>query len=145
STEAAAAATSHDPKVSPPGVPTIENVPDLPDSAPANSDDTSQLDLKDRLLRWQRKLLDLSLRNNLLNFKGGKKSLKLEAPDPGALEDLLASGQPLKLRPRPDLMDGTDPRNQAIYEARERENVRRSHALEALQRCEIFISAPEAE
>lgn len=126
-------------------VPTIEDAPDLPDSAPANAEDASHLDPKDRLLRWQRKLLDLSLRNNLLNFKGGKKSLKLEAPDPAALEDLLASGQSLKLRPRPDLMDGADPRDQAIYEARERENVRRAHALEALQKREVFVANSETE
>ncbi len=128
-----------------PALPKFEDAPDLPDSPPANAEDASQLDPKDRLLRWQRKLLDLSLRNNLLNFKGGKKALKLEAPDPGALEDLLASGQPLKLRPRPDLMDGADPRDQAIYEARERENVRRAHALEALQKREVFVGVSETE
>ncbi len=146
SAEAPVAAAS-DAEVSPstPALPKFEDAPDLPDSAPANAEDASQLDPKDRLLRWQRKLLDLSLRNNLLNFKGGKKALKLEAPDPGALEDLLASGQPLKLRPRPDLMDGADPRDQAIYEARERENVRHAHALEALQKREVFVGVPETE
>lgn len=128
-----------------PALPTFEDAPELPDSAPAHAEDASLLDPKDRLLRWQRKLLDLSLRNNLLNFKGGKKALKLEAPDPGALEDLLASGQPLKLRPRPDLMDGADPRDQAIYESREHENLRRAHALEALQKREVFIGVAEAE
>ncbi|WP_119106949.1 DUF4011 domain-containing protein, partial [Xanthomonas arboricola] len=90
----AAVATASDTEGSPstPAVPKIEDAPDLPDNAPANAEDASQLDPKDRLLRWQRKLLDLSLHNNLLNFKAGKKALKLEAPDPGALEDLLASG-----------------------------------------------------
>ncbi|MGQ5250721.1 DUF4011 domain-containing protein, partial [Xanthomonas arboricola] len=143
----AAVATASDTEGSPstPAVPKIEDAPDLPDNAPANAEDASQLDPKDRLLRWQRKLLDLSLHNNLLNFKAGKKALKLEAPDPGALEDLLASGQSLKLRPRPDLMDGADPRDQAIYEARERENVRRAHALEALQKGEVFVGVPEIE
>lgn len=143
----AAVATASDTLVSPstPALPKFEDAPDLPDSAPANAEDASQLDPKDRLLRWQRKLLDLSLRNNLLNFKGGKKALKLEAPDPGALEDLVASGQTLKLRPRPDLMDGADPRDQAIYETREHENVRRAHALEALQKREVFVGVPETE
>lgn len=146
STEAAVATASDtDASPSTPAVPKIEDAPDLPDNAPANAEAASQLDPKDRLLRWQRKLLDLSLRNNLLNFKAGKKALKLEAPDPGALEDLLASGQSLKLRPRPDLMDGADPRDQAIYEARERENVRRAHALDALQKREVFVGVPEAE
>jgi hypothetical protein len=93
----------------------------------------------------KRKLLNLSLRNNLLNLKAGRKALKLEAPDPGALEELLASGQPPELRPRPPLMDGSDPRNHAIYEAREREHVRRTHALEALQKREVFRGVPETE
>jgi len=143
----AAVPTTSDHEASPPAslLPTIEDAPELPDSAPANAEDASQLDPKDRLLRWQRKLLDLSLRNNLLNFKNGKKALKLEAPDPAALEDILASGEPLKLRPRPDLMDGADPRDQAIYESRERENVRRAHALEALQKREVFVGVTENE
>lgn len=97
------------------------------------------------MARWQRKLLDLSLRNNLLNFRAGKKALKLEAPDPSALEDLLSDGQALKLLPRPDLMDGADPRNQAIYEGREREDVRRAHAFDALKRREVFVGVPQDE
>ncbi len=128
-----------------PANPIIEDAPDLPDDARPNESEASQLDPKDRLIRWQRKLLDLSLRNNLLSFKAGKKAIRLEAPDPGAVEDLLAGGQALKLLPRPDLMDGADPRDQAIYEAREQEDVRRVHALDALQRREVFVSVPEAE
>jgi hypothetical protein len=102
----------------------IEEAPDLPDDETIAEPDPATLNPKDRLARWQRKLLDLSLRNNLLNFKSGKKSLKLEAPEPSALEDILSEGQSLKLLPKPDLMDGADPRNQAIYEGREREDVR---------------------
>lgn len=124
----------------------IEDAPDLSDSVLVQPEDAaSAVDLKDRLQRWQRKMLDLSLRNNLLNFKTGKKALKLEVPDAAALEDLLANGQSLKLLPRPDLMDGADPRSQALYEARERENVRRSHALQALQKREVFVDVPAVE
>jgi very-short-patch-repair endonuclease len=119
--------------------------PALPDEAVAVEVDERLLDPKDRLGRWQRKLLDLSLRNNLLNFKAGKKSLKLESPDPAALEDILASGKKLKLLTRPDLMDGADPRDQALYELREREDVRRLHALDALKRNEVFVGLSSAE
>lgn len=70
----------------------------------------------------------------------GKRALKLESPDPGALEDLLASGQSLKLLTRPDLMDGADPRERALYEQREREDVRRRHAEDALKRREMFVA-----
>ncbi|MFP3443590.1 MULTISPECIES: DUF3320 domain-containing protein [Pseudomonas] len=108
-------------------------------------EDLSKLDPADRLGRWQRKLLDLSLRNNLLNFKTGKRALKLESPDPGALEDVLASGQSLKLLTRPDLMDGADPRELALYEQREHEDVRRRHAEDALKRREVFVALKSNE
>jgi len=119
----------------------VEDAPSLPDDRIVDAD-LASLDPKDRLGRWQRKLLDLSLRNNLLNFKQGKKSLKFEAPDPATLEDILAGGQAIKLLTRPDLMDGADPRDQALYEAREREDVRRLHALDALKRREVFVALP---
>ena len=121
-----------------------DGAPDLSDDD-ISSADTPAIDPKDRLARWQRKLLDLSLRNNLLNFKSGKKSVRLDAPEPGALEDVLSDGAPIRLLSRPDLMDGRDPRNQAIHEQRSREDVRRVHALDALKRREVFISADEKE
>lgn len=119
--------------------------PALPEEAVTLEIDERLLDPKDRLGRWQRKLLDLSLRNNLLNFKAGKKSLKLESPDPAALEDILSSGKKLKLLTRPDLMDGADPRDQVLYELREREDVRRLHALDALKRYEVFVGLSSNE
>ena len=125
--------------------PLFDEPPELPEDGPPAEPDPATLNPKDRLARWQRKLLDLSLRNNLLNFKSGKKALKLEVPDAGALEDLLSDGQALKLLARPDLMDGTDPRSQAIYEGRECEDVRRAHALDALKRREVFIGVPQDE
>jgi very-short-patch-repair endonuclease len=121
------------------------------DAAPELADDDAlvtdvpALPPKDRLAHWQRKLLDLSLRNNLLNFKAGKKSVRLDAPEPGALEDMLSDGAPIRLLPRPDLMDGRDPRNQAVHEQRSREDVRREHALDALKRREVFVSVDETE
>lgn len=124
--------------------PDFDDAPDLPEEA-GDEVDPRTLDPKDRLARWQRKLLDLSLRNNLLNFRTGKKALRLEAPDPGALEDLISDGHPVKLLPRPDLMDGSDPRSQAIYEGRSREDVRREHALDALKRREVFVGLDEKE
>lgn len=122
----------------------FDEAPDLPDGDVVEPD-AATLDPKDRLARWQRKLLDLSLRNNLLNFKGGKKSLRLDAPEPSALEDLLSDGSPIRLLPRPDLMDGADPRSQAIHEQRSREDVRREHALDALKRREVFVGGEQRE
>lgn len=121
----------------------VEDAPDLPDEVIIDTP-ISELDPKDRLARWQRKLLDLSLRNTLLNFKQGKKSLLLDVAAP-ALEDTLAEGQTIKLLPSPALMQGQDPRSQQLHEARSLEDLRKAHALDALKRREVFIRLEEQE
>ncbi|PCE23198.1 DNA helicase [Paraburkholderia acidicola] len=123
----------------------FEQAPDLPDELDEGQANDAPERPEDRLTRWQRKLLDLSLRNNLLSFKAGKKSLKLDAPDAGHLEDILSEGHAVKLLTRPDLMDGNDPRSQSIHEGRERENIHRQHALDALKRKEVFVGLPQDE
>lgn len=50
-----------------------------------------------RIDRWQRKLLDLSLRNRLLNFKDTKQTMLIECPDISELEDHLARGKQVKI------------------------------------------------
>ncbi len=142
STETQVSVSKDEPESS--GEAPFEEPPEFPEEE-GGIPDAVTLDPKDRLARWQRKLLDLSLRNNLLNFKAGKKALKLDAPDPGSLEDLVAEGKGIKLLPRPDLMEGTDPRDQAIHESREREDLRREHALDALRRREVFVGLPQEE
>jgi very-short-patch-repair endonuclease len=122
----------------------LEEAPDLPDEVEDEIVPAAELDPKDRLARWQRKLLDLSLRNALLNFKAGKKALLLEAAAP-ALEDALADGQTIKLLPSPDLMQGNDPRSQQLHEARNQEDLRKAHAADALKRREVFIRLEERE
>ena len=116
----------------------LEDAPDLPDDTTAPEVPAAELDPKDRLARWQRKLLDLSLRNALLNFRPGSRSLLLEAAAP-ALEDALAEGQTIKLLASPDLMQGRDPRSQQLHEARSLEDLRRAHAADALKRREVFV------
>ena len=66
-------------------------------------------------------------------------------PDPGRLEDLLADGKRFKLRPGVRPMQGTDPRDEALHQARHREEVGREHAMEGLGRGEIFTRLSEEE
>ena len=47
---------------------------------------------------WERKLLDFSLRNNLINIRKGKRVLPLAYP-PNELEDRIFDGETLKLTP----------------------------------------------
>ncbi|QQS03888.1 MAG: DUF3320 domain-containing protein [Fibrobacterota bacterium] len=123
----------------------FEDAPDLPEFEIQSATDAANLAPKDRLSRWQRKLLDLSLRNSLLNFRAGKMALKLDAPDPGALEDLLADAQPIKILPRPALLTGSDARDKTLFEGRERIELLKEHALGALKRNEVYIDLEKEE
>ena len=53
----------------------------------------------ERLNRWKRNLLDLSLNNRLLNFRNSQKTLSLLTPQISALEDALASGKTFTVAP----------------------------------------------
>lgn len=52
-----------------------------------------------RVERWKAKLLDLSMRNRLLNYRPGPKTLALPLVDLPKLEDALAADQALQLEP----------------------------------------------
>jgi Superfamily I DNA and RNA helicases and helicase subunits len=69
-----------------------------------NPYDLSQLSPQVELtkqLMWERKLLDLSLRNNLLNTRITRNTLQLISADLDKLEDALADGDEFRLLPRP--------------------------------------------
>lgn len=55
-----------------------------------------------RIDRWHRKLLDLTLRNRLLNFKSTKQTIPFLCPELSRLEDRLANGKTLKIISLPD-------------------------------------------
>jgi len=70
-------------------------LPPLPDFGllPSEIADEAPEIPRNRVERWQRKLLDLSLRNRLLNYRDSKQTLPLRCPEVGALEDALAAGR----------------------------------------------------
>ena len=53
---------------------------------------------------WERKLLDLSLRNSLLNFRPTTMSVQLMIDDLGTLEDEMSKGEDFKVMPMPNDM-----------------------------------------
>ncbi len=57
--------------------------------------------------QWERKLLDLTLRNTLLNFRHTKSALPLLHTRLGELEDALSEGQEFQLLPKPSDWDNT--------------------------------------
>jgi len=56
-------------------------------------DGDGQQETAAKLQLWERKLLDLSLRNNLLNMKLGKNAIRYEHDDIATLEDELDQGK----------------------------------------------------
>ncbi|MCJ2036131.1 DUF3320 domain-containing protein [Methylobacterium sp. J-068] len=99
----------------------------------------------DRLDTWKRKLLDLTLKNKLLNFKPGKGVVLLECADAGALEDRLAAGHAFRLMPVSDVLDGSDARSAELYARRHHDDGRRSYLAAALARDEIYTTSTEAD
>jgi len=64
---------------------------------------------------WERKLLDLSLRNNLLNLRITKSSLQLIPVSPNTLEDAMANGDEFQILSKPK--DWDNPlRSAGIYQ-----------------------------
>jgi len=100
---------------------------------------------KQRLERWKAKLLDLSLRNKLLNFKEGARTLRFPFADIHELEDELADSKSFRIRPRIGSFDEEDPRSKALHEARNDEQVQKSMALDAQRQSILHSSSTPAE
>jgi very-short-patch-repair endonuclease/preprotein translocase subunit Sec61beta len=90
-----------------------EPEPSAPAAPPAPSEPVAL-----RFKRWSDSLLDLSLRNQLLNFRLGKAGMPLTVPDLGRLEDALAADAVFEILPRPP-SDPRDQRDDLIAAARE--------------------------
>lgn len=73
---------------------------------------------KARIRQWQRQLLDLTLRNRLLNFyTNGRHGVKLQSPNLARLEDHLAAGQSFVLHPAPAVFSEQDERSAQVRRA----------------------------
>lgn len=96
-----------------------------------------------RLARWKSKLLDLTLRNRLINFKPTKTTLPLKVPDPAHLEDALSEGVEWKFRPLPQIMQGDDPRVAAVAIRRTGEDPIESAAKQAMEQHELLAAVDQ--
>ncbi len=126
--------------------PAIEDMPALPSLDPellpvveAPTPDTPD----GRLAKWKSKLLDLTLRNRLLNFKLAKSNLKVISHDLGVLEDRLSEGREFRIKAAPQIMDGEDPRAGAVFRARTGQTPLLAFAEDALAKNEIVVDIPE--
>jgi len=119
---AAPAAAAQAPAV-PPTVPTSPSRPQASRSTEAEVA---------RITRWKERLLDLSLRNRLLNFRETEKTIPLECPDVARMEDALALGQAFQILSKPDVLSEGDPRNARLLDAKTGEDTRKAFLLDQL-------------
>jgi very-short-patch-repair endonuclease len=83
---------------------------------------------RDRLQRWKERLLDLTLRNRLLNFRESGKTVPFRGIEIVKLEDALMSGATLEVRPKPTLPDTAGAEAHQAF-LRGAQDQRRLHAL----------------
>ena len=95
---------------------------------------------------WERRLLDLSLRNMLLSFRVTKNTVQLMASNLATLEDALANGDNFRLLPKPGDWENT------LRDAKMYSTEHNKDALEQLvavefknKRIRTFVSADELE
>ncbi len=120
----------------PPVIEGLEEAPSLPGFDVEINEDASGP--AGKLTLWQRKLLDLTTRNRLLHLPDSAKGVRLLCPDPAALEDLLSSGQRIRVVAVPDLKSSG--RDEALYEQQNNESLVDEVARQALARGEVLAS-----
>ncbi len=89
-----------------------------------------------RIDRWQKKLLDLTLRNRLLNFPDSKKTIPFLCTDMAYLEDRLANGAAIRIISLPE-QNPLGERDAALYRDVHGRDLQRGFAAEALLRDEL--------
>ncbi len=100
-----------------------------------------------RVIRWRSKLLDLSRRNRLLNFKDSKQAIPLTLLKFVALEDQLAAGESFAVLPRPGVFgeNASDPRNLTLVENERGEDPMASSIAEAFEKKRLRSLLDEKE
>ena len=98
-----------------------------------------------RIDQWKSRLLDLSLRNRLLNFRETKSTIRILSTSPERVEDELAAENELALRPRPKVMGEDDPRNEAVYTQQQRADALADHLADELKHGRLHTHLDESE
>lgn len=95
---------------------------------------------------WERKLLDFSLRNTLLNFRVTKNAFQLMTADLGELEDRLADGKDFRIMEVPSEWT-VSLRDSKIFEIENEKDLIQSIAMEEFKssRIRTFLEEEELE
>ena len=122
---------------------TLEEAPVLPDFDEGLDEEELPETPQGRLERWQRKLLDLSARNPLLNHRSTKTSLRLISPEAGRLEDKLAGGARISIHSVPQ--PTSQAQDEELHLQRTGEVITQEYAREALEKNQVLVDLPSAD
>jgi very-short-patch-repair endonuclease len=98
-----------------------------------------------RIDHWKQQLLDLTLRNRLLNFKETKQTIPLLCPQPEHIEDELAADQAFQILEQTPLIAGTDPRSLNLQAQQSEENPIVEHLMSELHAKRLRSSLTDKE
>ena len=94
----------------------IKSLPIVPPLPPVRKEELPLINTPDgRVEQWQRKLLDLTKRNKLLNLSKTAMSIKIFCPDIGSLEDELASNKSFSFITAGDTPYATQSRDKELF------------------------------
>ncbi|MGN6424290.1 MAG: DUF3320 domain-containing protein [Asticcacaulis sp.] len=110
--------------------------PPLAGDLPAEWAEIKPTTANGRINRWQKKLLDLTLRNRLLNFPDTRKTIPFLCTDVSFLEDRLASGKAIHLISLPQ-QNPLGERDEALYREVRGRDIHREFAAQSLERDEL--------
>jgi len=114
----------------------LPQIPDA-DSLPAEvAEDIKPTTAAGRIDRWQKKLLDLTLRNRLLSFPDSQKTIPFLCTNVSDLEDRLAAGKAIHVISLPE-QNPLGERDAALYRDVRGRDIHRDFAIEALERNEL--------
>jgi len=111
----------------------------IQEAAPGSQKPATRIDL------WKSRLLDLSLRNRLLNFRPTNATVHILSAAPEHVEDELAANSELKLMPRPTVMASDDPRDASVYARQQSADALKEHLLEELEHGRVHTALAESE
>lgn len=95
-----------------------------------------------RIDSWQRKLLDLTKRNALLNLRDNAVAIRLYCPAIGELEDYLADGKSFKFKAAEESPLNDEDRSSSMFRLQVGQSLHKEYALEQLSKQILIANMP---
>ncbi len=114
------------------------------EALPADEAEESPRNPKDRIERWQNKLLDLSLRNRLLNFRSTKQTVPFLCTDVPLLEDRLAERKKIRVISLPEENPHGE-RDEELHLKKTGQDLDQEFAAQAIARNELSSTLEKRE